>query len=388
MKHSTITKNDIKVLGRVVSITSTGVVASAEQIWDDKFDLINGLTPQANHDAGPGANQYNINRLFANKLIALSELFDTDASGNVVFNNRVSFNGGIRVSGNSIFDGDVELTSGHDLVAPNGQFQNISVSNNTTTRNLVATSATIADLTVTDLEVVNDMQLDNKLTVNYLDVNNAINTDTINGRVATFNTINGTTVNAGSVHIGTNDTSCGTQTLTVHGSAKFECGVTVDGPVTSSSLDNKYRLTIQQSSGSCSDHNGSYDFIQGGTTVGTVDISDWFLAGGSIQGTTLKLILNDPSHTEVSIDLSSLIGQNSITIQNVIANSNLGTPQAGDILYFNGTTWTLTPLRNLLYWTLDAINHTIVPNTANTNNYVDVATTGSIYSGALGPQQP
>ena len=39
MKHSEITKNDIKVLGRVVSITSNNTVASSEQIWDDNFDI-------------------------------------------------------------------------------------------------------------------------------------------------------------------------------------------------------------------------------------------------------------------------------------------------------------------------------------------------------------
>ena len=56
MKHSTITKNDIKVLGRIVSITSAGVVASAEQVWDDRFDIVNGLTPSANHNTGSGAS--------------------------------------------------------------------------------------------------------------------------------------------------------------------------------------------------------------------------------------------------------------------------------------------------------------------------------------------
>lgn len=256
MKHSTITKNDVKVLGRVVSITSANVVASAEQIWDDKFDLINGLSSQANHSAGDGANQYDINRLFADKLTVLSEIFTIDGSGNLIFNDHVTFNNGI----------------------------------------------------------------------------------------------------------------------------------TVNGPVNSTDLNNKYKLTVQKSSGSGAGHNGSYTLKQGGSTVGTIDISDWFLSGGSISGTVLTLTLSDPDHTQVSIDLAGIIDQNSITLPSVIANSNIGTPSAGDILYFNGTTWTLTPLKNLLYWKLDTTNHTIVPNTTNTNNYVDVATTGSIYSGALGPQ--
>ena len=65
MKHSEITKNDIKVLGRVVSITSNNTVASSEQIWDDNFDTVNTFTEQANHNTGSGANQYDINRMFA-----------------------------------------------------------------------------------------------------------------------------------------------------------------------------------------------------------------------------------------------------------------------------------------------------------------------------------
>lgn len=259
MKHSTITKNDVKVLGRVVSITSSNVVASAEQIWDDKFDLVNGLHSYANHSAGDGANQYDINRLFADKLTVLSEIFSIDGSGNLVFNDHVTFNNGI----------------------------------------------------------------------------------------------------------------------------------TVNGPVNSTDLNNKYKLTVQKTSGSGAGHNGAYRFMQGGSTVGTVDISDWFLSGGSVDGTVLKLILSDPNHTEVSIDLAGLIDQNSITLPNVIENSNIGTPSAGDILVYNGTKWTLTSLPNAVkqmqYWKLDTTNHTIVPNTQNTNNIVDVATTGAIYSGSLGP---
>lgn len=167
MKHSTITKNDVKVLGRVVSITSANVVASAEQIWDDKFDLINGLSSQANHSAGDGANQYDINRLFADKLTVLSEIFTIDGSGNLIFNDHVTFNNGI----------------------------------------------------------------------------------------------------------------------------------TVNGPVNSTDLNNKYKLTVQKSSGSGAGHNGSYTLKQGGSTVGTIDISDWFLSGGSINGTVLNLTLSDPNHT-------------------------------------------------------------------------------------------
>lgn len=64
MKHSEITKNDIKVLGRVVSITSNNTVASSEQIWDDKFNLENAFVEGAN-DSGNGASQYDINRKFA-----------------------------------------------------------------------------------------------------------------------------------------------------------------------------------------------------------------------------------------------------------------------------------------------------------------------------------
>lgn len=64
MEYSKITKNDIKVLGRVVSITGNNTLASSEQIWDDKFDLENAFVEGAN-SSGNGANQYDINRRFA-----------------------------------------------------------------------------------------------------------------------------------------------------------------------------------------------------------------------------------------------------------------------------------------------------------------------------------
>lgn len=77
-------------------------------------------------------------------------------------------------------------------------------------------------------------------------------------------------------------------------------------------------------------------------------------------------------------------GNSNLTLNQVIANSGLGTPTAGDILYFDGDDWVLVPITDLFYWKLDTAHSSIVPNTANTSGYVDVATTGSIYSGSLG----
>lgn len=72
-------------------------------------------------------------------------------------------------------------------------------------------------------------------------------------------------------------------------------------------------------------------------------------------------------------------GNSNLTLNDVIANSGLGTPTAGDILYFNGTSWELKPITSLFYWTIS--NNQLTPNLSATNNVKDIYTSGSIYSG-------
>lgn len=85
MKHSRIDyKNDIKVLGRVVSIATENKVAEAEQIFDTTFKY--GNSPE-------GMDQYEINRLLRNAIVNIeSNITKIPALENGIngLNNRVS----------------------------------------------------------------------------------------------------------------------------------------------------------------------------------------------------------------------------------------------------------------------------------------------------------
>ena len=72
-----IYNNDIKVLGRVVSIASENKVAAAEQIFDEKFKY-NELPDYSfdNENIDPtqkGLNQYSINRLIGKKVKSIED---------------------------------------------------------------------------------------------------------------------------------------------------------------------------------------------------------------------------------------------------------------------------------------------------------------------------
>ena len=145
INYPEIKNNDIKVLGRVVSIASANKVAAAEQVFDEKFnyDLIGDYSWDNIIDATrseAGMDQYTINRLFGKKLKKFDDAFQFGEDGwflelkvrnliadNATINNKlttkdleVTNNATIKnlhVTENSTFDGDV--TIGGDLIVNN-----------------------------------------------------------------------------------------------------------------------------------------------------------------------------------------------------------------------------------------------------------------------------
>lgn len=384
MKHSTITKNDIKVLGRVVSITSAGVVASAEQIWDDKFDIANGLTPQANHNTGSGANQYDINRLFANKMLALSELFDTDESGNIVFNNNVKFNDGIDVSGNSHFDGDVELTSGHDLTAPNGQFENIHVHFATDTNTIdVESDARIGgNLNLTGNAVIGGLitandgaNLRGDLNLNGYRILNALSFAVDNATIR--NTITAKNIdvekNISADHIEANSANFADKINVGDGQSNFEGFVYIQG------ADEGHPLLD-------GDPNVNHGLkVEGDTLIdGMIDVGEFHPhTHATTERYGVVRLASSPGDNDdddvITTNILKLLAKVSSTISWEFGDNF----NEGDMLYFDGDKWTIMNIGNIIkkwsYWMISGTN--LVPNTTNTGGIVDVKTTGAIYSG-------
>lgn len=384
MKHSTITKNDIKVLGRVVSITSAGVVASAEQIWDDKFDIANGLTPQANHNIGSGANQYDINRLFANKMLALSELFDTDESGNIVFNNNVKFNNGIDVSGNSHFDGDVELTSGHDLTAPNGQFENIHVHFATDTNTIdVESDARIGgNLNLTGNAVIGGLitandgaNLRGDLNLNGYRILNALSFAVDNATIRNTLTAKNIDVekNISADHIEANSANFADKINVGDGQSNFEGFVYIQG------ADEGHPLLD-------GDPNVNHGLkVEGDTLIdGMIDVGEFHPhTHATTERYGVVRLASSPGDNDdddvITTNILKLLAKVSSTISWEFGDNF----NEGDMLYFDGDKWTIMNIGNIIkkwsYWMISGTN--LVPNTTNTGGIVDVKTTGAIYSG-------
>lgn len=384
MKHSTITKNDIKVLGRVVSITSAGVVASAEQIWDDKFDIANGLTPQANHNTGSGANQYDINRLFANKMLALSELFDTDESGNIVFNSNVKFNNGIDVSGNSHFDGDVELTSGHDLTAPNGQFENIHVrfATDTNTINVESDARIGGNLNLTGNAVIGGLitanggaNLRGDLNLNGYRILNALSFAVDNATIRNTLTAKNIDVekNISADHIEANSANFADKINVGEGQSNFEGFVYIQG------ADEGHPLLD-------GDPNVNHGLkVEGDTLIdGMIDVGEFHPhTHATTERYGVVRLASAPGDNDdddvITTNILKLLAKVSSTISWEFGDNF----NEGDMLYFDGDKWTIMNIGNIIkkwsYWMISGTN--LVPNTTNTGGIVDVKTTGAIYSG-------
>lgn len=139
-----IYNNDIKVLGRVVSIASENKVAAAEQVFDEKFKY-NELPDYSfdNENIDPtqkGLNQYSINRLIGKKVKDIEEAGLLPDEGGFLNNIKID---NLTVKNGATFSGDVSFGD------------NVSIDKNLTVGNKITTK---------DLEVTNNAKI-NKLIV-------------------------------------------------------------------------------------------------------------------------------------------------------------------------------------------------------------------------------
>ena len=98
-----INDNDVKVLGRVVAITTENKVAEAEQVWDGKFSYnFGGETLGA-------TDQHTINELFAGKILALDAAGLISNGDTLNITKNISFAEGKGISLNKIY-GNLAVT--------------------------------------------------------------------------------------------------------------------------------------------------------------------------------------------------------------------------------------------------------------------------------------
>ena len=191
MKYSNIDyTNDVKVLGRVVSITMDNKVAEAEQVFDTPFKY--NETSDYNIDEDKtGLSQYEINRLLKRKVWLMDNagLIPEDENATIEITNPVDFKNTVKVV-NLKASGEIEADS---LKVTNGAEINEAVIGNLDVLHTINTN---------DLNVNMDLTVGGRTTLNEL---------TVNG-FSTFNKL--ATFNDG---------------INVHGLAKFYNDVVIDG---------------------------------------------------------------------------------------------------------------------------------------------------------------
>lgn len=159
-----IYNNDIKVLGRVVSIATENKLAAAEQIFDERFkysDLDRYSFDNDNIDiTQEGLNQYSINRLLGKKVKAIENSgFVPDENG-YLYNVKIN---GLTVQGGANID---------NLNVTNNAFvgNDLSVTNKITAKEIEATDK----ITTKDLYVTNNADIKN-LKINGSNIYDIIN---------------------------------------------------------------------------------------------------------------------------------------------------------------------------------------------------------------------
>lgn len=110
MKYSNIDfTNDVKVLGRVVSIAMDNKIAEAEQVFDTPFKY-NDVNKFHIDENKTGLDQYEINRLFRDKIWAMDNAgLVPDANNELHITNKAVF------EGDTVFNGDANFNKGIDV---------------------------------------------------------------------------------------------------------------------------------------------------------------------------------------------------------------------------------------------------------------------------------
>lgn len=311
MKYSNIDyANDIKVLGRVVTISVDNKLAEAEQIFDTPFVY------DSNADAGStestvGLDQYTINRLFRDRLLKL------EGAGLIPDNN-----------GKITITAPVEVTG--TLTANNGVFTTIStvsenVSGTLTANSISASNITADNATINHTLTANDVVANQKLKGVQLEITGTNNT------IAGALTVGGKlTVNDG---------------LDVHGNAKFFDNVTIDGDT------NVVNLTVTGTLNAPHATTARYGIVRLATALNSTADDD--VVPVSLMRQYYNLILDNPNTQAIDsikelLDYVNAQGATIPTKLNDLNDVSLSTPASGDVLYYNGTSWVNTSLNTLL----------------------------------------
>lgn len=157
MKHSNINfANDVKVLGRVVSIAVDNKVAEAEQVFDTpfKYNDVNKFHIDENKE---GLDQYEINRLFKDKIYAMDNagLVPDEETGIINITNPVVFDASVEFKAPAKFDAGINVAG--DIINTNGKIVTPRIeATDTKFINLNADHAYITyELSANDVEVRN-----------------------------------------------------------------------------------------------------------------------------------------------------------------------------------------------------------------------------------------
>lgn len=336
-----ISANDIKVLGKVVSISTdtsngnNGLLAEALQVWDSGFN-------QFNYN---GANQNVINDLLGGKLQVL------DAAGLIPKDGALNIKIPVTFTKPTSFDGNITLGD-NVTIGPN-----VHITGNATVDH------TITGNTITSRGALNGATL------------NVTGAATIGGAT----TVNGKfTANNGS---------------DLHGATKIFDGLTVDGDTIVNNLTVNGTLNAPHATTT------KYGITR--LAKGINSTSDDDVVPVSLFRTYIQQLLNNPDTAAIDsiAELLDKINANEALIPTKLNDlsdvDSSDTPATGDILYYNGRAWINTSFQalfdNAIASYITSLNNSIenaklwkvsgnylIPKDTTKNV---ATTTGRIYSG-------
>lgn len=184
-------KEDIKIYGKLVNVTTENVVADAQQIWDSNFE----------------ENQQNINKSIRNDFNSFKK---NPQFENATFTGNSTFGGDVKVNENFSVDGESNFNG---VIKAHGLPNSIIADHKITTNDLeVMGTFTALNLDVNNLTVHNLLKVENEGELR-IDGDSVFNNVTINGNL---NAPHATTQKFGDVRLAESiDDADGTDVVTV-----------------------------------------------------------------------------------------------------------------------------------------------------------------------------
>ena len=184
-------KEDIKIYGKLVNVTTENVVADAQQIWDSNFE----------------ENQQNINKSIRNDFNSFKK---NPQFENATFTGNSTFDGDVKVNKNLSVDGESNFNG---VIKAHGLPNSIIADHKITTNDLeVMGTFTALNLDVNNLTVHGLLKVENEGELR-IDGDTTLNNVTINGN---FNAPHATTQKFGIVRLAESmDDTDGTDVVTV-----------------------------------------------------------------------------------------------------------------------------------------------------------------------------